>query len=70
MNETEKELTVKTLKQFFRNNYQHDVAEEMCNRLDVAKKHADSLEQIFNLYLQQCKQFSQAYMNMTMPLMG
>jgi hypothetical protein len=64
MNEVEKEQTIKTLKQFFRNNYRPDVAEEMCNRLDVAKKEADTLEQIFNLYQRQCQEFCRAYMNL------
>ena len=49
MNEIEKENYVNELKQSIRNKYQHDVAEEMCKKLDIVKKGADSLEQLFNM---------------------
>ena len=66
MTETEKKLFLQNLKHFFRNCYTKDVAEEMCERLDKAKKNADVLEQIYNLHQQQWQQFRQAFMNLAL----
>lgn len=62
MNEIEKELFVNNLKQQFRNNYAKDIADEMCSRLDMAKKNADMLKQVYNLYQQQRDQFKHTFM--------
>lgn len=48
MTDVEKEMFVESKKRQFRNMYTPCVAEEMCRRLDEAKKGADSLEQLFN----------------------
>lgn len=61
MTETEKELFVHNLKKFFRNSYTKDVAEKMCERLDIAKKRADAFENVCNLYQHCCQQFEQSY---------
>lgn len=66
MTEFEKELFVQNLKQFFHNNYAKDVADEMCDRLDKAKKEADSFEKVYTLYQQYWSQFQQAYMNLVL----
>lgn len=64
MTEIEKEIFVQELKQFFHSNYAKEVADEMCDRLDVVKKEADTLEKIYNLHQQCWSQFRQAYMNL------
>lgn len=48
MTDAEKEMFIESKKMQFRNMYTPDVAEEMCRRLDEAKKGADTLEQLFN----------------------
>lgn len=48
MTDTEKEIYVERLKRQVRNSYPQDVADELCKRLDVAKKGADVLEQLYN----------------------
>ena len=40
MTDAEKELYIKDLKKQVRNRYTPDVADELCKRLDVAKKGA------------------------------
>lgn len=67
MTETEKETFVQYLKQFFHNNYTKDVADEMCDRLDKAKKEADTFEKIFSLHQQYWQQFRQAFMSLPLP---
>ena len=49
MTDAEKEMLIESKKMQFRNMYTPDVAEEMCRRLDEAKKGADALEQLFNM---------------------
>ena len=48
MTDAEKEMIIESKKKQFRNMYPHDVADELCRRLDEAKKEADVLEQLFN----------------------
>ena len=48
MTDAEKELYIKDLKKQVRNRYTPNVADELCKRLDVAKKGADVLEQLYN----------------------
>ncbi len=48
MTDTEKEIYVERLKRQVRNRYTPDVADELCKRLDVAKKGADVLEHLYN----------------------
>lgn len=48
MTDAEKELYVENLKRKVRNRYTPDVADELCRRLDVAKKSANILEQLYN----------------------
>ena len=48
MTDAEKELYIKDLKKQVRNRYTPDVADELCKRLDVAKKGADIMEQLYN----------------------
>lgn len=48
MTDTEKEVIIECKKRQFRNIYPQDVADELCRRLDEAKKGADALEQLLN----------------------
>lgn len=48
MTDAEKELYVKDLKRQVRNRYTPDVADDLCRKLDLAKKGADVLEQLYN----------------------
>jgi hypothetical protein len=48
MTDAEKELYVENLKRQVRNHYTPNVADELCKKLDIAKKEADVLEQLFN----------------------
>lgn len=48
MTDAEKEMFIESKKRQFRNMYTPDVAEELCRRLDEAKKGADTLEQLIN----------------------
>lgn len=48
MTDLEKEVLIESKKSQFRNMYTPDVADELCRRLDEAKKGADALEQLFN----------------------
>ena len=56
MTDTEKEVYIENLKRQVRNRYTPDVADELCNRLDIAKKEADVLEQMYNQQLQSINQ--------------
>ena len=67
MYDLEKELFINTLKQSFRMNLSGDTAEEMCDKLDYAKKNADVLEQIYNLNQQHWQQFCKTFMSMPLP---
>lgn len=48
MTDTEKELFIESKKRLFRNMYTPDVADELCRKLDEAKKGADIMEQLYN----------------------
>lgn len=48
MTDAEKELLIESKKKQFRNMYPQDVADELCRRLDEAKKGADALELLYN----------------------
>ena len=48
MTDAEKELYVENLKRQIRYRYTQNVADELCRRLDEAKKGADILEQLNN----------------------
>ena len=48
MTDTEKELYVENLKRQVRNRYTPVVADDLCRKLDEAKKGADYLEQLYN----------------------
>ena len=48
MTDTEKELFIESKKKLFRNMYTPDVADDLCRKLDEAKKGADLLEQLYN----------------------
>lgn len=48
MTDTEKELFIESKKRLFRNMYTPDVADELCRKLDEAKKGADVMEQLYN----------------------
>lgn len=48
MTDTEKELYVENLKRQVRNRYTPVVADDLCRKLDEAKKGADALEQLYN----------------------
>jgi len=48
MTDAEKELFIESKKRQFRNMYTPDVADELCKKLDEAKKGADVLEQLYN----------------------
>lgn len=48
MTDAEKEIIIENKKRQIRNQYTPEVAEELCRRLDEAKKGADALEQLFN----------------------
>lgn len=48
MTDVEKEMIVENLKRQIRSQHTPDVADELCRRLDEAKKGADTLEQFFN----------------------
>lgn len=48
MTDAEKEIYVENLKRQVRNRYTPDVADELCRRLDIAKKEANVLEQLYN----------------------
>lgn len=48
MTDAEKELYVENLKRQVRNRYTPDVADDLCRKLDEAKKGADLLEQLYN----------------------
>lgn len=48
MSDAEKEMYVESLKRQVRNRYRQDVADDLCRRLDAAKKGADVLEQLYN----------------------
>lgn len=48
MTDAEKEMFIESKKRQFRNMYPQDVADELCRRLDEAKKGADVLEQLYN----------------------
>lgn len=48
MTDVEKEMFIESKKMQFRNMYTTDVADELCRKLDEAKKGADALEQLFN----------------------
>ncbi len=47
MTDTEKELYVENLKRQVRNHHTPKVADELCRRLDEAKKGADIMEQLY-----------------------
>lgn len=67
MSELDKELFINMLEQASRFYCSKDVADEMCDRLDKAKKSADVLEQIYNLHQQQWQQFRQAFIRLPLP---
>lgn len=48
MTDAEKELFIESKKRQFRNMYTPDVADELCKKLDEAKKGADVLELLYN----------------------
>lgn len=48
MTDAEKEMFIESKKRQIRNMFTQDVADELCKRLDEAKKGADTLEQLFN----------------------
>ena len=48
MTDVEKEVFVEGLKRQVRSQHTPEVADELCRRLDEAKKGADALEQLFN----------------------
>lgn len=48
MTDAEKELLIESKKKQVRNMYPQDVADELCRRLDIAKKEANVLEQLYN----------------------
>ena len=48
MTDAEKEMFIESKKRQFRNMYTPDVADELCRKLDEAKKGANALEQLFN----------------------
>lgn len=49
MTDVEKEIFVEGLKRQVRSQHTPEVADELCRRLDEAKKGADTLEQLFNI---------------------
>ena len=48
MTDVEKEIFVESLKRQVRSQHTPEVADELCRRLDEAKKGADTLEQLYN----------------------
>jgi hypothetical protein len=48
MTDAEKELFIESKKRQIRNMHTPDVADELCKKLDEAKKGADVLEQLYN----------------------
>lgn len=48
MTDAEKEMIIEVKKRQIRSLYRKDVADELCRRLDEAKKGADALEQLYN----------------------
>lgn len=56
MTDAEKEMYIEGLKRQIRSQHTPDVAEEMCRRLDEAKKGADTLEQWYNQQQQSLEQ--------------
>ena len=48
MTDAEKDIIIENKKRQIRNQYTPEVAEELCRRLDEAKKGADALEQLYN----------------------
>lgn len=48
MTDVEKEMFIESKKRQIRNMYTPDVADELCRKLDEAKKGADALEQLYN----------------------
>lgn len=47
MTDAEKEIFVENLKRQVRNHYTPNVADDICKRLDVAKKEADIMELLY-----------------------
>jgi hypothetical protein len=56
MTDAEKEMIIESKKRQFRNMYPQDVADELCRRLDEAKKCADIMEQLYNQQQQSSEQ--------------
>lgn len=48
MTDAEKEAFIESKKRLFRNMYTPGVADELCRRLDKAKKEADVLQQLYD----------------------
>lgn len=48
MTDAEKEMIIEVKKRQIRSLYRKDAADELCRRLDEAKKGADALEQLYN----------------------
>lgn len=48
MTDAEKEIIIENKKRQIRNLYKADVADELCRKLDEAKKGADIMEQLYN----------------------
>lgn len=59
MTDAEKELYVEGLKRQVRSQYEPDVADELCKRLDEAKKGADYCEYLYNTRQQSLQQIIQ-----------
>ncbi|MBQ9636340.1 MAG: hypothetical protein IJV36_00395 [Prevotella sp.] len=63
MTDVEKELYVEGLKRQVRGQYKPDVADELCKRLDEAKKGADYCEYLYNTQQQLLQQIIQTLMH-------
>ncbi len=48
MTDAEKEMFIEIKKRQFHNMYTPDIADELCRKLDEAKKGADTLVQLYN----------------------
>lgn len=63
MSEEEKEIYIEGLKRQVRYRCSNiDMVDELCRKLDVAKKEADVFEKLFNLNQQSFLQFYQVFL--------
>ena len=63
MTDAEKEAFIESKKRQFRNMYTSDVADELCRKLDEAKKEADLCEHLYNTRQLSLQQIIQTLMH-------